>query len=103
MEKRTKLSLNFESSSDSSSEEDELIMGLSIQAVRLVKNYMDTINRYSDVKFKSFSVKWIYVCTSSALISIYNVYIFYFFNRISMHCASLSDASSVIASFPKSQ
>jgi len=57
MEKRTKLSLNFESSSDSSSEEDELIMGLSIQAVRLVKNYMDTINRYSDVKFKSFSVK----------------------------------------------
>jgi len=57
MEKRTKLSLNFESSSDSSSEEDELIMGLSIQAVRLVKNYMDTINRYSDVKFKPFSVK----------------------------------------------
>ncbi|XP_018361569.1 PREDICTED: putative nuclease HARBI1 [Trachymyrmex cornetzi] len=59
MDKRTKLSICLialeilnESSTDSSSE-DELIMRLPIQVRPRVKNYMETVNEYSDIEFKS--------------------------------------------------
>jgi len=59
MDKQRKLSICLialealnESSSDSSEEEEQI--ELSIQTVRpRIKNYMDTINEYSDAEFKS--------------------------------------------------
>lgn len=60
MDKYTKLSIclvaleALNDSSDSFSEEEEEMELLPMQTVRpRIKNYMDTINQYSDMEFKS--------------------------------------------------
>lgn len=61
MDKHRKLSICLialevlnESSSDSFSEEEEQVELLPIQVVRSrIKNYIDTVNKYSDKEFKS--------------------------------------------------
>lgn len=61
MDKHRKLSICLialevlnESSSDSFSEEEEQVELLPIQVVRpRIKNYIDTVNKYSDEEFKS--------------------------------------------------